>query len=42
MDLIQYEMRSPVGPLYLVAGAEGLQGVYFRKQAGKSAGDLDS
>ena len=32
MDQIQYEIKSPVGPLFLVASAEGLQGMYFNKQ----------
>jgi len=41
MNLIQYEMKSPAGPLYLVAGAEGLQGVFWQKQKVKSVDNLD-
>jgi len=41
MNLIQYEMKSPVGPLYLVASQEGLQGVYFQKQAVNCVSNLD-
>ncbi len=32
MDKIQYEMKSTIGPLYLVASKEGLHGVFFRKR----------
>ena len=41
MSQIQYEMRSPVGPLYIVAGTKGLQGIYWQKQDVKSIQDLD-
>ncbi len=33
MSQIQYEMKSPVGPLYLVANDTGLQGIFFDKQS---------
>lgn len=32
MDQIQYEMKSKVGPLYLVASKDGLDGMHFNKQ----------
>jgi methylated-DNA-[protein]-cysteine S-methyltransferase len=32
MDKIQYEMKSKVGPLYLVASKDGLEGMHFNKQ----------
>jgi methylated-DNA-[protein]-cysteine S-methyltransferase len=32
MEKIQYEMTSPVGPLYLVASKDALHGLFFRKQ----------
>jgi methylated-DNA-[protein]-cysteine S-methyltransferase len=41
MDLIQYVTKSPVGPLYLVACAKGLQGVFFKKQSAKCVNELD-
>jgi methylated-DNA-[protein]-cysteine S-methyltransferase len=41
MDLIQYEMKSPVGPLYLVAGTKGLQGIFWQKQMVKLVQALD-
>jgi methylated-DNA-[protein]-cysteine S-methyltransferase len=40
MDQIQYAMKSKIGPLYLVASKEGLQGVYFNKQRIKSVRKL--
>ncbi len=36
MDQIQYEMRTAIGPLYLVASKDGLQGVFFNKRPIKS------
>jgi methylated-DNA-[protein]-cysteine S-methyltransferase len=41
MDQIQYEMKSPVGPVYLVAGEKGLQGIFWQKQTVKSVQTLD-
>lgn len=41
MDKIQYEMKSPVGTLFLVADTKGLQGIYWQKQAVKSIQNLD-
>ena len=32
MDQIQYEMKSVIGPLYIVASKDSLQGVFFKKQ----------
>jgi len=32
MDQIQYEMKSKVGTLYLVASKDGLEGMHFNKQ----------
>jgi methylated-DNA-[protein]-cysteine S-methyltransferase len=42
MDPIQYEMKSPVGTVYLVASAKGLQGIYWQKQPVKCVQTLDS
>ena len=33
MSSIQYEMKSPVGLLYLLASPEGLRGVFWQRQA---------
>ena len=41
MEKVQYKITSPVGPLYLVASANALNGVYFVKQAFKSLSKLD-
>jgi methylated-DNA-[protein]-cysteine S-methyltransferase len=41
MKLIQYEMPSSVGPVYLVASAKGLQGVYWHKQEIECVKNLD-
>ncbi len=41
MDQIQYEMRTKVKPLYLVASKNGLQGVFLRKQPIKSVKTLN-
>jgi len=41
MNPIQYEMKSPVGPVYIVAGDKGLQGIYWHKQLVKSIQNLD-
>jgi methylated-DNA-[protein]-cysteine S-methyltransferase len=41
MDPIQYEMRSPAGPLYLVAGSKGLQGIFWQKQPVRCVQNLD-
>jgi len=41
MDIIQYEMKSPVGPIYIVAGAQGLQGVFWQQQPFKCVDHLD-
>ncbi len=41
MNTIQYEMRSPVGPLYCVASAQGLQGIFWQKQGIKCVTTLD-
>ncbi len=32
MHLTQWKMFSPIGPLYLVASSQGLQGVYWQPQ----------
>lgn len=42
MDKIQYKMKSVVGPLYLVASKDGLQGIYFNKQRVRSVKKLGS
>ena len=42
MSSVQYEMRSPVGPVYIVASSKGLQGVFWQKQAVRSVEKLDS
>jgi methylated-DNA-[protein]-cysteine S-methyltransferase len=41
MNLIQYEMKSPVGTVYLVASPKGLQGVFWQKQSAKRVENLD-
>ena len=41
MSQIQYEMKSPVGPVYIVAGDKGLQGIYWQKQPVKCVENLD-
>jgi methylated-DNA-[protein]-cysteine S-methyltransferase len=41
MNQIQYEMKSPVGPVYLVADAKGLQGIFWQKQTVKTVQTLD-
>lgn len=41
MSPIQYRMKSPVGPLYLVASTKGLQGIYWREQSAESVNKLD-
>ncbi len=33
MEQIQYEMKTRLGPLYLVASPKGLQGVYFQPRS---------
>ena len=40
MDQIQYTMKSPVGPLYLVASKDGLHGIFYTKQPVKSVKTL--
>ncbi len=35
MNSVQYKISSPIGPLYLVASAKGLQGIYWSKQTVK-------
>ena len=42
IDQIQYEMRSKIGPLYLVASREALHGVFFNKQPVKLVKNLGS
>ena len=32
MNQIQHQIKSPLGPIYLVASESGLQGIYFQKQ----------
>ena len=41
MTLYQYQMPSPLGPLYLVATTEALTGVYWRPQTAALLEDLD-
>lgn len=41
MDQIQYQIKSKVGPLYLVASRQGLRGVFFHKQNVKLAQQLN-
>jgi methylated-DNA-[protein]-cysteine S-methyltransferase len=41
MNPIQYEMKTPVGPVYIVTSAKGLQGIYWQKQNVKSVQHLD-
>jgi methylated-DNA-[protein]-cysteine S-methyltransferase len=41
MKTIQYEMPSSVGPVYLVASAKGLQGIFWQKQQVPSVESLD-
>src|SRR4051812_16966338 len=33
MNLAQWKMESPIGPLYLVASENGLRGIFFDKQS---------
>ena len=33
MELIQYEKKTSIGPLYLVASHDGLYGLYFKPQS---------
>ena len=40
MSQIQYEMKTKIGYLYLVASMNGLQGVFFRKQPGSMVKDF--
>ena len=40
MDQIQYEIKSPLGPLFLVATSEGLKGLLFNKQGIKATKKL--
>jgi methylated-DNA-[protein]-cysteine S-methyltransferase len=42
MEKIQYEMKSKVGPLYLVASKDGLEGMHFNKQRVKLVKNLSS
>ncbi len=41
MEDVQYKMSSIVGMIYLVASAQGLQGLFFNKQKIKSLETLD-
>jgi len=41
MDQIQYQMKSPLGPIYLVATAKGLQGVFWQRQHVRGVKNLD-
>jgi methylated-DNA-[protein]-cysteine S-methyltransferase len=41
MSQIQYEMSSPVGPVYIVASTKGLQGINWQKQSVKCVSRLD-
>jgi|CXWL01.1.fsa_nt_gi methylated-DNA-[protein]-cysteine S-methyltransferase len=41
MDQIQYQFKSKIGPLYLVASQKSLQGVFFDKQPTKLIKKLD-
>lgn len=42
MNLVQYKMTTPIGPLYLIASAKGLKGIYWSKQEVKSVASLDN
>jgi methylated-DNA-[protein]-cysteine S-methyltransferase len=42
MDGIQYQLKSRIGPLYLVASKDGLRGVFFNKQRVTTAKVLGS
>jgi methylated-DNA-[protein]-cysteine S-methyltransferase len=35
-------MTTPIGPLYLIASANGLKGIYWSKQEVKSVASLDN
>ena len=41
MESIQYQMKTIVGRLYVVASAHGLQGVFFNKQPGALVKKID-
>lgn len=41
MGQIQYVIKSKIGPLHLVASKDGLQGVFFDKQAVKAVKNLN-
>ncbi len=41
MEQIQYQIKSKVGPLYLVASRQGLRGVFFCKQNVKAVQQLN-
>lgn len=42
MTSLQYKMDSPVGPIYLLANASFLQGVYWKKSSVPFVGSLSS
>ncbi len=42
MNLVQYKMTTPIGPLYLIASANGLKGIYWSKQEVKLVATLDN
>lgn len=42
MNLVQYKMTTPIGPLYLIASAKGLKGIYWSKQEIKLVASLDN
>ncbi len=42
MKQLQWEMKSPIGPLYLVASEKGLQAILWKKQKAEMASSLKS
>lgn len=42
MNSAQYLLKSPIGPLYLVASDKGLQGIFWKKQSAPMAKSLTS
>lgn len=40
MKTLQWKMNSPVGPLYLVASAKGLHGIFWKRQSSEMAKSL--
>jgi len=41
MSQLQYKMKTKIGPLYLIASKEALNGVYYNQQPGRLIKDSD-